>query len=84
MLNKKALGLACGILCGSAVMLATLWVMIRGGGEHLALLSQVYIGYSVSPVGAILGLVYGFIDGFLGGWILAWLYNRLAGPATSS
>ena len=83
-LNKKALGLACGILCGGTVMLVTLWVMILGGGGHLYLLSRFYIGYSVSPLGAILGLVYGFIDGFLGGWILAWLYNRLAGPATSS
>ena len=83
-LNKKALGLACGILCGIAVMLATVWVMIRGGGEHLFLLSRIYIGYSVSPLGAIVGLVYGFIDGFLGGWFLAWLYNRFAGPATSS
>ncbi len=83
-LNKKALGLACGILCGLAVMLATLWVMIRGGGDHLMLLSSIYIGYSVSPLGAALGLVYGFIDGFACGWILAWLYNRLAGPATSS
>ena len=79
-LNTPALGLACGILWGAAVLLATLWVLIRGGGEHLHLLDQFYIGYGISVGGALLGLVYGFIDGFLSGWILAWLYNRFAGP----
>ncbi len=83
-LNKKALGLACGILWGVAVLLATLWAALLDGGEHLGLLSRFYIGYSVSYAGAIVGLIYGFIDGFLGGWILAWLYNRFAGTATPS
>lgn len=77
-LNKTALGLASGILWGAAVFLATLWVMFRGGGEHLVLLSKFYIGYGVNVGGAIVGLIYGFIDGFLCGWILAWLYNRFA------
>ncbi len=83
-LDKKALGLACGILCGAAVLLATLWVSVRGGGDHLRLLGQFYVGYRVSVGGAFLGLVYGFVDGFIGGWLLAWLYNRFAGPAAPS
>ena len=78
-LDKKALGLACGLLCGGGVFVATVWVLLAGsGGEHLSLLARFYIGYSVTPLGSILGLIYGFIDGFLGGWILAWLYNRFA------
>ncbi len=78
-LDKKALGLACGLLWGGGVFVATLWVMMSGsGGEHIKLLSRFYIGYSVSPLGSILGLVYGFIDGMVTGWILAWLYNRFA------
>jgi hypothetical protein len=77
-LDRKALGLAAGILWAVCVFVCTLWVVFRGGGEHLELLSQFYPGYSVSVVGAFLGLVYGFIDGFIGGWVLAWLYNRFA------
>jgi len=77
-LDAKALGLAAGILWGICVCFTTLWVIWRGGGEHLELLGKFYIGYSVSVGGAFLGLVYGFVDGFLGGWILAWLYNRFA------
>jgi len=77
-LDRRALGLAAGILWGLCVFLCTLWVMARGGGEHLLLLSKFYPGYAISAVGAILGLVYGFIDGFISGWLLAWLYNRFA------
>jgi hypothetical protein len=77
-LDKKALGLALGIVWGVCVLLATLAVMIMGGGEHLLLLKKFYIGYSVSVLGAIVGLIYGFIDGFICGWVLAWLYNRFA------
>lgn len=77
-LDKTALGLAGGIVWGVAVFLATLWVLYRGGGEHLELLAKFYIGYSVTVGGAFVGLVYGFVDGFIGCWILAWLYNRFA------
>ena len=81
--DKKALGLASGFLWGGAVLVATLWVVVRGGGEHLILLNKFYLGYSVTLVGALVGLVYGFIDGFIGGWLFAWLYNRFAGAASS-
>ena len=81
-LDQKALGLSMGLLWGGGVLLATLWVMIRGGGDHLVLLNKFYLGYGVSLMGAVVGLVWGFVDGFIGGWVLAWLYNRLAGAPT--
>lgn len=77
-LDGKALGLAAGILLGICVFLCTLWVLYRGGGEHMELLAKFYPGYSVSVAGSFLGLIYGFIDGFVGGWLLAWLYNLFA------
>jgi len=77
-INKVSLGLALGILWGASVFLVTLWVMARGGGQHLYLLHNFYLGYSVSFVGALLGLVYGFVDGFIGGWLIALLYNAFA------
>jgi len=83
-LDKKALGLACGLLWGGGLAFATLWVLLRGGGEHLALLGRFYVGYSVSPLGVLIGLAYAFVDGFIGGWLLAWLYNRFAGGGTAA
>jgi len=78
-LNKSALGVSLGIVWGASVFLATVWVLIRGGGEHLQLLGQFYIGYRISVGGAVVGLVEGFIDGFIGGWLIAWIYNLVSG-----
>lgn len=78
-LDRKAFGLAAGILWGLCIFLCTLWVVWRGGGEHLALLAKFYPGYSISVFGAFVGLVCGFVEGFVGGWLFAWLYNRFAG-----
>lgn len=77
-LDQKAMGLALGILVGLAVFAATIWVVVSGGGYHLGLLKQFYIGYQISVLGAFIGLIYGFVDGFIGGWLLAWLYNKFA------
>ena len=74
-LDKKALALTSGILWGLIVLVATLWVIWRGGGNTLALLDKFYFGYSISYLGAIIGLIYGFVNGFICGWIFACLYN---------
>ena len=75
-LNAKAMALSIGILWGASVFLATAWLLITGSaGETLGRLSAFYIGYSVSWVGAFVGLVYGFIDGLIGGFLLVLLYN---------
>ena len=79
MLNKKAFALANGILWAIAVFLATIYVLIKGGGNTLILLQQFFWGYGISFGGAILGLIYGFIWGFIYGWIFGFLYNRFAG-----
>ena len=79
-LHKTALGLTLGILWGAAVFFATVWIVWRGGGDHLSLLDKFYLGYSVSYGGAVVGLVYGFVDGFICGWLIAWLYNVFAIP----
>ncbi len=78
-LNKKAFGIACGIVWGVCIFLATIYVILKGGGNTMVLLQQFYWGYSISFVGAILGLIYGFIYGFICGWIFGWLYNKFVG-----
>ena len=77
-LDKRALGLAAGLLWGFCVFISTLWVMYVGGGEHLGMLGRFYIGYSVTALGAVIGLVYGFVDGFICGWLFGWLYDKFA------
>ena len=41
--------------------------------------TQLYRGYSLTPLGSVIGLLWGLPDAALGGAVFAWLYNRLAG-----
>jgi len=79
-LDRAALGFAVGTLCGLAVFVATLFLIIKDGevvGPNLALLGQFFIGYKVTVPGAFIGLVYGFIMGFVLGWLIGFLRNLL-------
>jgi len=86
-LNARILGLILGLLMGSAVFIATNWLLIKGGhitptgeylvGPHLQLLSQFFIGYRVSFLGSIIGFFYGFALGTLCGAMIGWIYNKI-------
>ena len=80
-LNAKAFALSAGIIWGVAVFLVTNVSLLRGGhGDTLSRLAQIYIGYSFSFVGSIIGLIWGFVTMFIAAWIFVVLYNRFAGP----
>ncbi|MFQ5738778.1 MAG: methyltransferase domain-containing protein [Acidobacteriota bacterium] len=77
-LSAVALGLSVGVVVGSVVLLATLFLVWKGGatiGPHLSLLSQFFAGYSVSAAGSAIGWAYGFGVGFSVGWLTAVLRN---------
>ena len=77
-LDALALGISVGTLFGLVNFLATIFLIIKGGetvGPNLALLSQYFIGYEVTPIGSLIGLFYGFISGFVLGWLIAVLRN---------
>lgn len=77
-LDTKAFALTCGILWGLTIFVLTWWIIaFEGASGHTTVLGAIYRGYSVSPVGSIIGAVWGFADGTIGGAIFAWLYNRL-------
>jgi hypothetical protein len=85
-LNVKAFGLSCGLVWGLGLFLLTWWIILfEGNNVQSVFLSSVYQGYTISPVGSLIGLVWAAVDGWVGGLIFAWLYNRLAcGPAKES
>jgi len=77
-LNGKAFGLACSILWGATVFVATLSVALRGGsGELTSKLGRFYIGYQPTLAGSIVGLIYGFLHAFVFGLIFAGIYNAV-------
>ncbi len=75
-LNVGALAVAAAIFWGGAVFLTTWWLILFDGasGESL-FLGRIYFGYSVSPLGSVIGLLWGLVDGAISGAALAWLYN---------
>ena len=81
-LNIKAFALTCGILWGLGLFFLTWWLIPFGGAtREPTLIGKVYLGYTVSPIGSVIGLVYAFFDALIGGAIFAWLYNKIAGCA---
>ncbi len=77
--NIKALALSTGLVAGLVVFLLTLWFVILGySGSFLNKLGSVYLGYSVSWLGSIVGFLYGFLDGVVFGTLLGYLYNKFA------
>ena len=90
--NARLLALVLGLIVGLAVFVATNWLIVKGGeptptgevvvGPHLALLSQYFIGYSVTFAGSFIGFAYGFLVGAITGWLISRIYNWVAGFRT--
>lgn len=78
-LNVKAFAITGAILCGVGLFLITWWIIIFGDvPEGSTFVGRVYLGYSVTPLGSIIGLAWAAVDGFIGGALFAWLYNLIA------
>ncbi|MBC8377913.1 MAG: bacteriophage holin [Planctomycetes bacterium] len=79
-LNVKAFALTCGLLWGLGILCLTWWLVLLEGPEPpRCLLNRMYPGYTMTPLGSIIGMVWGFFDAGIGGLVFAWLYNLLAG-----
>ena len=79
-LRAGIMAVVCGLLAGGGLLVATAWLVLRGGptvGQHLVLLRNYLPGYSVTWPGALLGFVYGALLGGAAGWLTAWIYNRI-------
>ena len=78
-LNVKAFALTAALICGIGMFLITWWVILfEGASDTRTVIGLVYRGYTMSPLGSLIGLLWGFVDGLIGGAIFAWLYNLLA------
>jgi hypothetical protein len=69
-----------GFVGAIVIFAATNWLVLKGGdvvGPHLGLLSQFFIGYSVTFVGSFIGAAYGFLVGYISGLIIGWIYNTV-------
>jgi hypothetical protein len=73
-------GLALGITLALLTFVVGITAGLFGWGVVLVqVLSNLFLGYEPSFVGAIVGAVWAFVDGLIAGVIFAWLYNRFVG-----
>jgi hypothetical protein len=70
-LDVKACALTGGLIWGLGLFVLTWWVIAFDGltGEA-TLIGCVYRGYSITPIGSMIGMVWGLFDGLIGVAIL--------------
>ena len=77
-MSIRTLGLTLGIFWGASMFFLAWWMMFTGNAEGpITLLERIYIGYSFTPMGSVIGALWGFVDGGVAGIIFAWLYNLI-------
>ena len=75
-MSIRSTALTSGILGGLAMFLLAWWLIIIGNAEGpTTLLERIYIGYSFTPLGSVVGAIWGFFDFGIAGAIFAWIYN---------
>ena len=78
MLSIRSVALTLGIVGGASMFLLAWWLIIIGNAEGpTTLLERMYVGYSFTPLGSVIGAIWGFVDFGIGGAIFAWLYNLI-------
>ncbi|NNF96045.1 MAG: bacteriophage holin [Halobacteria archaeon] len=78
-LNVKAFAIAVALVWGLGIFIGTWWIIfLDGTSSDMTSLGYIYRGYTITPVGSVIGMVWGLVDGLIGGAIFAWLYNLIA------
>jgi len=77
-MSIRGFALTAGLFGAATMFLLPWWLMLTGNAEGpITLIERVYIGYSFTPLGSIIGAAWGFVDWGIAGVIFAWLYNRV-------
>ena len=78
MISIRSCGLTLGIFGAVSMFLLAWWLILIGNAEGpTTLFERIYIGYSFTPLGSVIGAAWGFVDWGIAGAIFAWLYNLI-------
>ena len=82
-LNITAFALTAALVWGLGLFVLTWWIIaFDGASTDMTLIGKVYRGYTITPLGSVVGLVWALVDGFIGGAVFAWLYNLISARLT--
>jgi len=77
-MSIRAFALTTGIFGSATMFFLAWWLILTGNAEGPAtLFERIYIGYSFTPMGSVIGALWGFVDFGIAGAIFAWLYNKI-------
>ena len=77
-MSIRSVGLTAGIFGAATMFLLAWWLMLTGNAEGpVTLFERIYIGYSFTPMGSVIGAIWGFVDWGIAGALFAWLYNLI-------
>jgi len=75
-LDMRAFAITCALVWGFGLFIGTWWVIaFDGTSSDPTLIGKIYRGYTLTPLGSVIGLIWAFFDGLIGGAIFACLYN---------
>jgi hypothetical protein len=78
-LNVKAFAIAVALVWGLGIFIGTWWIIfLDGASSDMSVLGHIYRGYTITPIGSVIGMMWGLVDGLIGGAIFAWLYNLIS------
>ena len=78
MISVRSCGLTLGIFGAVSMFALAWWLILIGNAEGpTTLFERIYIGYSFTPLGSVIGAAWGFVDWGIAGAIFAWLYNLI-------
>ena len=77
-MSIRSLALTAGIFGSATMFFLAWWLILIGNAEGpVTLFERIYIGYSFTPTGSVVGSVWGFVDWGIACAIFAWLYNKI-------
>ena len=77
-MSIRGFALTTGIFGAATMFLIAWWLILIGNAEGpVTLLERIYIGYSFTPMGSVIGALWGFVDFGIAGAVFAWLYNKI-------
>ena len=77
-MSVRSLALTVAIFWSISLFFLAWWLILIGNAEGpTTLFERIYIGYSFTPIGSVIGAAWGFVDGGIAGAIFAWLYNLI-------
>ena len=77
-MSVRSVGLTTGIFGAASMFFLAWWLILTGNAEGpVTLFERIYIGYSFTPMGSVIGAAWGFVDFGIAGALFAWLYNLI-------